>query len=217
LDGVLICENKKFISRVKNLLENGINKISISEFSNYNIWKPAKELIIGNIKLREASDILFTHDYYEILINDKAKNMDGLWLDSEISTERILKVLSSFELSADVLLKMKELDLNKELEFHFKKHFETVKKGGRSNQGDIDLILGSNHNYGIELKLARELTKASSSQKAIGQIEMYTRQFNGNFMLLVAGENSEKNDKAVAEVVRKAKDCNSSYFFIEAS
>jgi hypothetical protein len=35
-------------------------------------------------------------------------------------------------------------------------------------------------------------------------------------MLLVVGENSEKNDKAVAEVVRKAKDCNSSYFFIEA-
>ena len=63
---------------------------------------------------------------------------------------------------------------------------------------------------------AKELTKASASQKAIGQIELYTRQFKGNFMLIVAGLVSNKNDKSVAEVVRKAKDCQAKYYFLEA-
>lgn len=216
LDGNPIADNKKLVLRAKNLLENGTKKIKVTELSDLNIWNPAKEIILGNIRLKNYSDFLISYDYYEIQIIDEKKNIDGLWLDNVITTDRILDVLHKFDLTAKELAKMKELDLNKELEVHFKKYFETVKKGGRSNQGDIDLILGSNHNYGIELKLAKELTKASASQKAIGQIELYTRQFKGNFMLIVAGLASDKNDKAVSEVVKKAKDCKSTYYYLEA-
>lgn len=216
LDSNPIADNKKLVLRVKNLLENGTKKIKVTELSDLNIWNPAKEIILGNIRLKNYSDFLISYDYYEIQIIDDKKNIDGLWLDNVITTDRILDVLHKYDLSAKELAKMKELDLNKELELHFKEYFETVKKGGRSNQGDIDLILGSNHNYGIELKLAKELTKASASQKAIGQIELYTRQFKGNFMLIVAGSASDKNDKAVSEVVKKAKDCKSTYYYLEA-
>jgi len=216
LDGNPIADNKKLVLRAKNLLENGTKKIKVTELSDLNIWNPAKEIILGNIRLKNYSDFLISHDYCEIQIIDEKKNIDGLWLDNIITTDRILDVLHKFDLTTKDLAKMKELDLNKELELHFKKYFETVKKGGRSNQGDIDLILGSNHNYGIELKLAKELTKASASQKAIGQIELYTRQFKGNFMLIVAGSALDKNDKAVSEVVKKARDCKSTYYYLEA-
>jgi len=216
LDGNLIADNKKLISRVKNLMENGNKKLKITELSELNIWNPAKDIVLGNLRLKNFSDFLFSYDHYEIQIIDDKKNIDGLWLDNVITTDRILDVLKKYDLTAKRLANMNELDLNKDLEVLFRQYFETVKKGGRSNQGDIDLILGSNHNYGIELKLARELTKAAASQKAIGQIELYTRQFKGNFMLIVAGKSSEKNDKSVSEVVRKAKDCKCTYYFIEA-
>jgi hypothetical protein len=112
---------------------------------------------------------------------------------------------------------MKELDLNKLLEIQFKKYFETVKKGGTSNQGLIDLILGANHNYGVEIKMAKELNKPSASQRAIGQIELYTKQFNGNFMLLIAGLPEEKNQKPILELVTKAKSCKSNYYYLDAN
>lgn len=216
LDGNPIADNKKLITRVKNLMENGKKKLKITELSELNIWNPAKDIVLGNLRLKNFSDFLFSYDHYEIQVIDDKKNIDGLWLDNVITTDRILDVLKKYELTARRLTGMNELDLNKELEVLLRQHFETVKKGGRSNQGDIDLIIGSNHNYGIELKLARELTKAAASQKAIGQIELYTRQFKGNFMLIVAGKSSEKNDKSVAEVVRKAKDCKCSYYYIDA-
>ncbi|HEV8283266.1 MAG TPA: hypothetical protein VGQ09_03090 [Chitinophagaceae bacterium] len=220
LDGNLISENKKLISRVKNLFENGTKKINTSELTELNIWDPAKEIILGNLMLSSPDflDSLFSSsNYYNIQLIDENKNIDGLWIDSVITKDKILEVLHKFDLTIKQLSQMKEMDINKELELHFKKYFETVKKGGRSNQGDIDLILGSKHNYGIELKLAKELSKASASQKAIGQIELYTRQFKGNFMLIVIGLSTEKNEKSVAEVVRKAKDCKCTYYYLEAN
>lgn len=216
LDGNLISENKKLISRVKNLCENGTKKIKTKELADLNIWNPSKEIVLGNLRLKNQSDFLFTYDHYDIQIVDNKKNIDGLWIDSVISTDRILDVLKKYSVSAKKIASMKELDLNKELEVLLKQYFETVKKGGRSNQGDIDLIIGSNHNYGIELKLAREISKAAACQKAIGQIEQYTRQFKGNFMLIVAGKTSEKNEKGVSDVVKKAKDCKCTYYYIHA-
>jgi hypothetical protein len=216
LDGNLIAENKKLTARLKNLFENKTRKIKAAELSEFNIWKPSKELVFGNLKIRDHSDFLIKYDYYELYIIDEKKNTDGLWLDSAITYDRIADVLKHFDLSVKELAKKKELDLNKDLEILLKQHFETVKKGGRSNQGDIDLIIGSNHNYGIEIKLAREISKAAACQKAIGQIELYTRQFKGNFMVLIAGLPSEKNDKSVAEVIRKAKDCNCKCYYLEA-
>jgi hypothetical protein len=216
LDGNLICENKKLITRVKNLFENGVKKIKTKELADLNIWNPAKDIVIGNLRLKNQSDFLVSLDYYFIEIVDSKKNIDGLWTDNVITTDRILDILKKYTLSAKKLASMNELDLNKELEVLFKQYFETVKKGGRSNQGDIDLIIGSNQNYGIELKLAREISKAAASQKAIGQIEQYTKQFKGNFMLIVAGKTSEKNEKSVADVVKKAKSCQCTYYYIDA-
>jgi hypothetical protein len=215
LTGQPINENRKLLARVKTLYENNQHRLPINDLLQSKIWNAPDEFEVGNFRLTRASFLIFDEDYYNIALRDTKKNIDGLWLDGSISTEKILKVLHEVELTDAALSAMKELDLNKMLAEHLSSYFATVKKGGRSNQGDIDLILGADHNFGIELKLARELRKASASQKAIGQIELYTRQFKGNFLLIVAGALEEKNDKAVAEVVRKAKACGCAYYFLE--
>ncbi|GAB4258199.1 MAG: hypothetical protein Kow0079_15440 [Vicingaceae bacterium] len=216
LDVNLISENKKLIQSVKNLYENGINKINIKDLLNLKIWNPPNEIILGNLRLKNNSDFLISYDYYKIELIDNKKNIDGLWLDSAITTKSVLDVLHKFDFSEKQYETITEIKLYKELEIHFKKYFETVKKGGRSNQGDIDLILGSEHNYGIELKLAKSVKNIKKAQEAIGQIEMYTRQFKDNFMLIIAGLPSEKNEKANSELVKKAKDCLSNYYYLEA-
>jgi hypothetical protein len=217
LDGIPIRENKKLILRVKNLYENGIDRILFSELQNLNIWTPAKEIILGNIRLKNYSDgLFFSYDYYKIEIIDSNKSIDGLWLDPAISRGKILDVLHDFNLSEKEFIKMKELDLNKALEQHFKKYFETVKKGRTSKQGLIDLVVGANHDYGIELKMAKELQKAANRQKAIGQIEEYTREFKDNFLLIIAGRSNEKNDKAVQDVFKKVKECKGYPYYLEA-
>lgn len=217
LDGIPIRENKKLILRVKNLYENGIDRILFSELQNLNIWTPAKEIILGNIRLKNYSDgLFFSYDYYKIEIIDSNKSIDGLWLDRAISRGKILDVLHDFNLSEREFAKMKELDLNKALEHHFKKYFETVKKGRTSKQGLIDLVVGANHDYGIELKIAKELQKAANRQKAIGQIEEYTREFKDNFLLIIAGRSNEKNDKAVQDVFKKVKECKGYPYYLEA-
>lgn len=217
LDGNPIADNKKLVSRVKNFLENGTKKIKFTDLTELNIFTPTKEIILGNIRLKNNSDFLIKYDHFDIQIIDENKNIDGLWKDSAITLKRVLDVLHKFDFSAKDYAKMKELDLNKLLEIQFKKYFETVKKGGTSNQGLIDLILGANHNYGVEIKMAKELNKPSASQRAIGQIELYTKQFNGNFMLLIAGLPEEKNQKPILELVTKAKSCKSNYYYLDAN
>jgi hypothetical protein len=216
LDGVAIAANAKLIKSIKNLYENGKTKITASELADFNIWRPAKELNFGNIYLKNASSFFSTSYDYHIQLIDENKNIDGLWQDSAISMDKILKVLKTYEITATKLSTTKEVELNKDLETLFKHHFVTVKKSGSTTEGNIDLLFGKNKNYGIEIKLAREIAKPSVSQRAIGQIEMYCRSFDGNFMLVVAGTAKEKNDKSVAEVVRKAKECKCAYFYLEA-
>lgn len=215
VNGILIEENKKLVSRVKNLYANNINRISNAELAELGLWNPSQIIHLGNLRLKNQSDFLFNYDYYDIDLVDKNKNADGLWKDNVITTDRILSSLKNFSLDKEGLDSIKETFLTSMLEKHLKGYFETVKKESGSNQGRIDLILGSSQNYGIEIKLARELSKASNCQKAIGQIELYSKQFKGNLMLLIAGEKSEKNDKNVSEVIRKSKECECTFYFIE--
>jgi hypothetical protein len=215
VNGNLIEENKKLVSRVKNLYANNINKITNIELAELGLWNPSQIIHLGNLRLKNQSDFLFNYDYYDIDLVDKNKDVDGLWNDNVITTDRILSALNSFNISLEELDNMKEPVLTIQLEKHLKGFFTTVKKESNSNQGRIDLILGSNQNYGIEVKLAREISKAGNCQKAIGQIELYSKQFNGNLMVLIAGKKIEKNDKNVSEVIRKSKECNCTFYFID--
>jgi hypothetical protein len=214
LDGTPIIDNKKLISRLKALWENDKKEMKFSELKDMNICTPATTLKIHNFKLINNS-ILFSSGYYDITLIDKNKNIDGLWLDKMINTERILDVLKDYTIKSKDLSKISELDLNKLLESHFKKYFENIKKGGTSDKGLIDLIIGDLV-YGIELKLARELKKTTQADRAIGQIDRYMEKFGANFMVVIAGNEDDKKEKCVQELIKKIRNSKGTYYYLEA-
>jgi hypothetical protein len=214
LDGNAIGQNKKLIARLKALWENGKKEIKFSELIDMNIFISAKSLEVHNFKLTNHSFLIST-GYYDITLIDKNKNIDGLWLDNMINTETILDVLKDFNIKSIELSKISELDLNKLLENHFKKYFENVKKGGASDKGIIDLIIG-NFVYGIELKLARELKKTAQLDRALGQIDRYLEKFGVNFMVIIAGNADDKKEKSMQDLIKKIRNGRGTYYYLEA-
>ncbi len=210
LDGNPISENKKLLQIVKAHFESNKKEIRFEELWNLNIWTPKSELKLGNFRLYS-----FLSSYYNIELIDKSKTVDNLWIDSVIDKDKVFDTINKFHILKKDLEKMKEFDLNKKLEEHFKQYFATVKKNGTSNKGLVDLILGDNK-FGIELKLGKELKKTDQSDRANGQAERYKEEFKNNFMLLIAGSVDEKKEKALQDLLKKLKDKNILYYYIEA-
>lgn len=212
LDGNPISENKKLIQIIKANYESGKKTIKFEELWNLNIWTPKSNLKIGNFTL---DSFLTLTSSYTIELIDKNKSVDNLWADSVIEKEKVFEVIHKFNITNKDLAKMKELELNRLLEIHFKNFFSTVKKGGTSNKGLVDLILGDNK-FGIELKLARELKKSDQADRAYGQADRYKEEFKSNFMLLIAGSLEEKGEKSVGDLLKKLQKQNILYYYIEA-
>jgi hypothetical protein len=215
LDGNSISDNKKLISRLKALWENNIKAIKFSELIEMNILPSKASLLILNFKLTNNS-FLVSNEYYDISIVDKSKSIDGLFLDNAINTDSILDVLKHFTISAQELAKISELQLNKILEEHFKNYFQNVKKGGASDKGLIDLIIGDLV-YGIELKLARELKDTAESDRAKGQIDRYMDKFGNNFMVIIAGSDTEKKEKTIQDLIKKIKKNKGAIYYLETN
>ena len=215
LDGFSITDNKKLVSRLKALWENNKKEINCSELLDLNICITAASLIVSNFRLSKNSFLLINADCYDITLVDKNKNIDGLWIDSVINTGKVLEVLKDFNIKSKDLERISELDLNKLLETHFKKYFENIKKGGTSDKGIIDLILGD-LKYGIELKLARELKKTSQADRATGQIDRYMEKFGANFMVVIAGNDDDKKEKSVQDLIKKIRNSQGTYYYLES-
>jgi hypothetical protein len=212
LDGLPIADNKKLLQIIKAHYENNKLEIKFDELRVLNIYTPKTELIIGNFKLNG----FLMSTKYNIEIIDSNKNIDGLWIDSVINKDKVMEVLHKFHITKKGLSQMKELDLNKKLEEHFKLFFAVVKKGGASNKGLIDLILGDNK-FAIELKLGRELKKSDQADRARGQVDRYKEEFKNNFMFVIAGTDEDKTEKSVQDLIKKLKDTNTPYYYLNAN
>lgn len=222
LEGNLLTKNKDLLQKIKNTLSNGNYEINQEELKEYGVFSIDDELVIGNVKLYDQtlsnliSSIFSSVKYYTIELIDEDRNAGGLWKDDLINKKNVLKVLNSFKIQKDIFDNLSEVQLNKELEDHFRKYFENVKKGGRTLKGEIDLLLGSKLEYGIELKLAKKLLSSASCDRAVGQIENYTEEFDkGNFMLIIAGDSEYEYEKNIKRVSAKAKDCDCDYYYLK--
>ena len=194
-------------------MEAGKRQILFSEVYACDIITKTSEIKIGNILL---SNYLGFSKAYDITLIDKEKNIDNKWLDNSVTMNRIIDVLLKFNYN-DQLLQLAEVPLNKEIEKHFKEHFESVKKSDVSNKGLIDLSIGNDKNkVAIELKLSRKLKLANESQKCRGQIEDYKNQFGSNLILVIAGEKKDRQEKYLQECIKKAEGLGIKYFFIES-
>jgi hypothetical protein len=218
----LLSKNKDLLQKIKNTTYNGKYEINQDELREYGVFSIEDELIIDNVKLYDEpisnliSSFVSNVKTYKIELVDGDKNAGGQWKDDLINKKNVLKVLNSFKIEKNEFDELTEVQLNKKLEDHFRKYFENVKKGGRALKGEIDLLLGSKLDYGIELKLAKKLLSSSSCDRAVGQIENYTEEFDGgNFMLVIAGDSEYEYEKNIKRVQTKAKDCDCDYYYLK--
>ncbi len=212
LDGNMISENNKLLKRIQNLYESGETTISFTDLiSEFNIYTSATDLNIGNFNLNS----LLRLSVYDISLIDKNKNISGKWIDKSVDNKKVKEVLLKFNFTSK-MLKLSEVQLNKELETHFKQYFETVKKGDSTNQGLVDLNIG-NGQYVIELKLSREAKKSDQADRAVGQVERYKEHFSDKFMLVIFGEESDRSEKCINLISKKVKDSRGIYQYITPS
>ncbi|MFH2140877.1 MAG: hypothetical protein ABIJ97_00540, partial [Bacteroidota bacterium] len=191
-------------------------------FLKYNFIPTLTDFTIENMRLNCEAEYAFgifeyNNNYYDINIADETKNIDGLYVDSSIDIDLILKVLHDYKYPVKNADKISELELNKQLENHLKKYFVNVKKSGTSNKGLIDLIIGSDLNFGIELKLSKELKKSNQSDRAVGQVERYMEIFKNNFIVIIAGKKEDKQEKYVQDLIKNVKSKKGTCYFLEAS
>ena len=111
-----------------------------------------------------------------------------------------------------------EKDVQVALQKFFNKHFETFYReyaleGINVKQIDFDLGKGR---VGIEVKLAREIIKEGSWDRALGQINKYAKKkyVNGNLIVLVAGSEEERESFKLREFERDVKDVGAVYSYL---
>jgi Holliday junction resolvase len=213
INGNPISENVSLIHRIHNLWEAGRKEINFSDLIDLNIFTPASEIKIGNIRL---SNYLGIDESYDISLINNEKNIDNRWLDLAVKMSRVMDTLIKFPFDQK-MLQLPEVPLNKVLEKYFKEHFESVKKSDTSNKGLIDLTIGNEKTkIAMELKLARKIKLASESQKCRGQIEDYKKQFGSNLILVIAGEKGDRQEKYLQECIKKSDSLGIKSFFLEA-
>jgi hypothetical protein len=208
LDGNNICDNIKLVNRVISHWETGETEIHFDEFIALNIYPAASEIKIGNIKL---TNYLGLDKTYDINLLNSEKNIQDKWIDSTVTTNRVIEVLRKFQ-SSKTHHDMSEVQFNKVLEVYCKGYFETVKKSDTTNFGMLDLTIGSIKNkVAIELKLSKHLTNPKRSQECRGQIEDYKMQFRSNLILVIAGKREDFDHPNLKAVLTKAKQIEIKY------
>ncbi len=209
LDGNQISENPKLLKRIQNHYEGGSRTINFTELINdFNIYTTATDINIGNFNLNS----LLRLSVYDINLIDKKKSISGKWIDNVVDAVKVKEALHKFQFER-AMLKLSEVQLNKELESHFKEFFETVKKGDTTNEGLVDLNIG-NGKFVIEMKLSREAKKSSETDRAVGQVDKYKKHFPEQFMIVVFGDDSDREEKGIHALSRKVNESKGIYQFI---
>lgn len=139
------------------------------------------------------------------------RDKDNKIKDENLNSENFLKELKKFEMKEIPERKQgfTENDVQIQLEKFFKKHFQTVYReyaleGVNTKKIDFDLGKGK---LGIEVKLAREIIKEGSWDRALGQISKYTKKkyTDNNLVVLVAGTEEERDAHKIKEFIKDIK------------
>jgi len=213
LDNLPYNNNKNSFMHLEALFKQNIPEIHSDELKSFNINTRISPIIIRNIKLTQSG----LSQRYKIELNDIEKGPDEKWLDKSIDFKKILICLHEYKFTLKKYNEFSEVNLNSELETHFKHYFERVAKSVGKQKGLFDIVLGDMM-FVIELKLASSLKKTGERQRASGQVKQYITEFNSrNFLFLVAGDKSDKQDKNVKSLEFEIlKEFKCYYYYLEA-
>jgi hypothetical protein len=213
LDNNPISENKLAKAHLQALIRQGITEIHSKELHPFNLNTKLGKMTFENITIYQIG----LTQSYRIDFVDKEKGIENKIKDDKIDFKKVLNTLQKFELSKETLKESSEVQLNKQLEDHFRKYFENAHRSSGNLRGAFDLDLGK-MNFVIEMKLASSLKKTGERDRASGQAKRYLQDFRkNNFLMLVIGENADRVDRNVISLETEIKNDFKCYFhFLEA-
>lgn len=213
LDNNPISENKLAKAHLQALIRQGITEIHSKELHPFNLNTKLGKMTFENITIYQIG----LSQSYRIDFVDKEKGIENKIKDDKIDFKKVLNTLQKFELSKKTLAESTEVQLNKQLEEHFRKYFENAHRSSGNLRGAFDLDLGK-MNFVIEMKLASSLKKTGERDRASGQAKRYLQDFKkNNFLMLVIGENADRADRNVISLETEIKNDYKCYFhFLEA-
>ena len=138
--------------------------------------------------------------------------------DRRVTVAKVLAALAAFEPRVDRRPRRgySERSLQAQLAAHLSARFETVVPehgvgGHRATRIDFDIGGGR---VGIEVKLARSLTKSTEFHRLSGQLENYVEHRYGedNLVVAVFGERKHSENRALLERLRRKIEEKSAVF-----
>jgi len=139
--------------------------------------------------------IIFSFIFAFIYWNNRRRDQEGRLPDLAVTKEKVLKVLSDFEVQGKVTT---EAGIQKQLldflqnEFY---HVQGHKPIGGIHAKQIDFDIGRDR-VGIEIKMAKSLFKKSEFDRLHGQMKSYSEYYpDDNLILLVFGTKSELRNR----------------------
>ena len=219
LNNDLIQDNKSAKSYLQALIRQGITEVSSKELKGFNLNTRLSQMIFENISISKFEYITgISSDTYSISLVNKERGIENKIRGEKIDFKKVLQVLDSYKLTKKKLAENTEVQLNKELEEHFRNHIESAQRSSGNLRGAFDLELGKMH-FVIEIKLAASLKKTSERDRASGQAKRYLQDFKkNNFLMLVIGEMADRADKNVISLEQEIKNDYKCYFhFLEAN
>lgn len=220
LNNDLIQENKQAKSYLQALIRQGITEVSSKELKEFNLNTRINQMVFENISVNRVYSIpVISTENFTIELLDKERGIENKIKGEKIDFKKVLNVLEAYKISKKELADKNEPQINKDLEAHFRTHFERVQRSSGNIKGAFDLELGK-MNFVIEIKLASSLIKkAGERDRASGQAKRYLQDFkNTNFLMLVIGENSERAEQRVLSLEDEIKNDYKCYFhFLEAN
>jgi hypothetical protein len=208
-----ISDNKLAKSHLQALIRQGITEIHSKELHPFDLNTKLGKMTFENITIYQIG----LTQSYRIDFVDKEKGIENKIKDDKIDFKKVLNTLEQFKLSKKTLRESSEVQLNKQLEEHFRIYFENAHRSSGNLRGAFDLDLGK-MNFVIEMKLASSLKKTGERDRASGQAKRYLQDFKKcNFLMLVIGENSDRVDRNVISLETEIKNDFKCYFhFLEA-
>lgn len=220
LDGKFLKGHDELHKLTQKKWNNNVKEIDFNSLYKLNIWTSLTTIKIGNFKLYSS---IFNSNSYEISLINEKKDGYGLWVDSVVDHKKIISSLDLYSFSKHKQKDFSENKLNEDLVKHLSKSFSLVTKSKGAAKGLLDIIIGDNFEYVIELKLAKQLIKNDKTDRAIGQMERYLEELskqkksnNKKYMILIAGSEKEIRIDNIKRIKSKAKKLGVNYYYLSS-
>lgn len=155
---------------------------------------------------------------YKLFVDHKDES--GRIKDEFVKTSNVLEVLSLFKMKYQSSLKdgYTEKSIQNQLKKHLLEHYvNVVDEYGIEgiNATKIDFDIG-NGKVGLELKLAKSIFKTSNLHRLSGQIDDYMKYKYDNLIVVVFGEQTHSNERAMLSRIEEiVKEKNALFYYFE--